>query len=66
MTKLGPGFAAATHPGWLILAGLGLAVLALGVVTTTPRALASAAALEDRLEEGEPSAAQTLQPAQPT
>jgi hypothetical protein len=41
---------AATHPGWLILAGHGLAVLVLGVVTTTPGALASAAALEDRLE----------------
>ena len=47
---LGPSFAAATHPGWLILAGLGLAVLLLGLVTTTPRALASAAALEEVLE----------------
>ncbi|HWH20703.1 MAG TPA: hypothetical protein VN671_09220, partial [Solirubrobacterales bacterium] len=61
-TKLGPEFAAATHPGWLILAGLGVAVLVLGVVTTTPRALASAAALEGRLEEGEPGAVPSAQP----
>ncbi len=53
-TKLGPEFAAATHPGWLILAGLGVAVLVIGLVTTTTRALASAAALEGRLEEGSP------------
>jgi EmrB/QacA subfamily drug resistance transporter len=61
-TRLGPEFAAATHPGWLILAGLGLAVLVLGVVTTTPRALASAAALEGRLEEGEPGAVPSAPP----
>ncbi|HEY0279251.1 MAG TPA: MFS transporter [Solirubrobacterales bacterium] len=54
---LGPSFAAATHPGWLILAGLGVAVLVLGLVTTTPRALASAAALEGVLENDAPGRA---------
>ena len=32
---IGPSFAAATHAGWWICAGLGLACLVLGVLTTT-------------------------------
>jgi MFS family permease len=32
---IGTGFAAASHPGWWIIAGLGLVVLVLGIVTTT-------------------------------
>src|SRR5205085_8433851 len=31
---IGKGFAAATHPGWWIIAGLGLMILVLGVATT--------------------------------
>jgi hypothetical protein len=33
---IGPGFAAATHPGWWVIAVLGAAVLVVGFVTTTP------------------------------
>jgi EmrB/QacA subfamily drug resistance transporter len=33
---LGAGFAAATHPGWWVAAVLGAAILALGLLTTTP------------------------------
>jgi EmrB/QacA subfamily drug resistance transporter len=40
---LGPGFAAATHPGWWVVAVLGAVVLALGLITTTPWAEATAA-----------------------
>jgi EmrB/QacA subfamily drug resistance transporter len=40
---LGEGFARATHPAWWIIAVLGLAVLALGVLTTTPWAHRTAA-----------------------
>jgi Na+/melibiose symporter-like transporter len=36
------GFATASHAGWLIVAGCGLIVLILGVLTTTRRARASA------------------------
>jgi hypothetical protein len=39
--NLGPSFAADTHAGWLILAGLGFVVLVLGVLSTTPRALST-------------------------
>jgi EmrB/QacA subfamily drug resistance transporter len=45
-TALGPGFAADTHAGWLILAGLGFAVLVLGAATTTRRAMATALTME--------------------
>jgi EmrB/QacA subfamily drug resistance transporter len=31
---IGKGFAAATHPGWWIIAGLGVLILVLGVLTT--------------------------------
>ncbi|MCW3063616.1 MAG: transporter [Solirubrobacterales bacterium] len=33
---LGPSFAEASHPAWWLLAGLGLAVLALGAISTSP------------------------------
>ncbi|MCP2310644.1 EmrB/QacA subfamily drug resistance transporter [Kitasatospora paracochleata] len=39
----GGGFAAATHAGWWIVTGLGLTVLVLGFLTTTPWATATAA-----------------------
>jgi EmrB/QacA subfamily drug resistance transporter len=32
--RIGPGFAAATHPAWWIVVGLGVAMLVLGVLTT--------------------------------
>ena len=48
---LGPGFAAATHPGWWILVGLGLVVLVLGLLTTTRWAYTTARTTADRLSE---------------
>ena len=48
---LGPGFAAATHPGWWILAGLGLIVLVLGLLTTTRWANTTARTTADRFRE---------------
>jgi EmrB/QacA subfamily drug resistance transporter len=42
---LGPSFAAATHPAWWIIIGLGAAVVVLGLVTTTQRALGTAEAV---------------------
>jgi EmrB/QacA subfamily drug resistance transporter len=47
---LGPGFAQATRPGWWIVASLGLAVSALGYVTTTGWAHATARRAAERLE----------------
>ncbi|MEU8133441.1 MFS transporter [Streptodolium elevatio] len=40
---VGNGLAAATHTGWWIVTGCGVAVLLLGIITTGPRARASAA-----------------------
>jgi len=53
---LGPGFAAATHPGWWILVGLGLVVLVLGLLTTTRWAYTTARTTADRLSEPTPGA----------
>jgi EmrB/QacA subfamily drug resistance transporter len=50
---IGPGFAAATRPGWWIVAALGLAVAALGYLTTTPWAQATARRTAERLSEPE-------------
>jgi EmrB/QacA subfamily drug resistance transporter len=41
------GFAAAGHPGWWILAASGLVIAAIGLVTTTRRATATAARVAD-------------------
>jgi EmrB/QacA subfamily drug resistance transporter len=46
---IGPGFAAATRPGWWIVAALGLAVAALGYVTTTGWAQETARRTAERL-----------------
>jgi EmrB/QacA subfamily drug resistance transporter len=59
------GFDTASRPGWWIMAGAGLAVLALGLVTTTPRAAASAEHTAELFDEaspsrGDPSPAQSL------
>ena len=48
---IGRGFAYATHPAWWIVAALGLAVAALGYLTTTGWARATARRTAERLEE---------------
>jgi MFS family permease len=40
---IGPGFAAATHPAWLVIAALGVAMFVVGALTTTRWARATAA-----------------------
>jgi hypothetical protein len=40
---IGAGFAASTHPAWWLMTAFGVAVLALGAITTTERATARAA-----------------------
>jgi MFS family permease len=52
---LGPGFATATHPGWWILAGLGLIVLVVGLLSTTRWANTTARMTADRLREPLPA-----------
>jgi EmrB/QacA subfamily drug resistance transporter len=47
----GRRFAHATHPGWWILASLGLAVVALGYLTTTRWAQATARRTAERLQQ---------------
>jgi hypothetical protein len=34
-SKIGPGFAAATHPAWWVIVGFGAVILLLGLVTTS-------------------------------
>jgi EmrB/QacA subfamily drug resistance transporter len=53
---LGKGFAAATHPGWWIIVGFGVAVLVIGLVTTTRWAYETARATAERFREGAPPA----------
>jgi hypothetical protein len=48
---LGPGFAAATHPGWWIIVGLGVTVAVLGLLTTTSWAEKTARETAERLTE---------------
>ncbi len=50
---LGPGFAAATHAGWWICAGLGLMCLVLGVLTTTRWAENTARETAERFRESD-------------
>jgi EmrB/QacA subfamily drug resistance transporter len=45
------GLATASHPGWWIVAGCGLLIVALGILTTTPWALGTATATAARLRE---------------
>jgi MFS family permease len=52
---VGPGFAAATHVGWWICAGLGLLSLVLGVLTTTRWADRTARETVERFREAEPA-----------
>jgi EmrB/QacA subfamily drug resistance transporter len=51
---VGPSFAAATHVGWWICAGLGLLCLVLGVLTTTRWAESTARETAERFRESEP------------
>jgi EmrB/QacA subfamily drug resistance transporter len=48
---LGPGFAAASHPGWWIVAGCGVVVLVLGLLSTTTWADETASQTAERLRE---------------
>jgi EmrB/QacA subfamily drug resistance transporter len=50
--SLGRGFASATHPGWWIIAGLGLAILMLGALTTSAWAYSTARTTATRLAPG--------------
>jgi EmrB/QacA subfamily drug resistance transporter len=50
--SIGKDFAAATHPAWWILAGLGAAILVLGVLTTTAWARGTARETAERFREG--------------
>jgi hypothetical protein len=54
---LGPGFVHAARPGWWIIAGCGLVVAGLGVLTTGAWAGRTAAAVADRLAAPEPAPA---------
>jgi EmrB/QacA subfamily drug resistance transporter len=59
-SRLGAGLAADSHPAWLVVAGCGLAVAGLGVVTTGPAARRSAARTAAELD---PAAAPVRAPA---
>jgi hypothetical protein len=50
---LGPAFASATHVSWWITVGLGLVILALALVTTSPWAQRTAQRTAERFREGE-------------
>jgi EmrB/QacA subfamily drug resistance transporter len=54
---LGPGFVHAARPGWWIIAGCGLVVAALGVLTTGTWAGRTAAAVAERFAAPEPAPA---------
>jgi len=49
---IGPSFAAATHAGWWVIAGLGVICLAVGVLTTTAWARDTARRTAERFREG--------------
>jgi EmrB/QacA subfamily drug resistance transporter len=50
--RLGPGFAVATHPAWWTVAGLGLLILALAILTTSDWAKDTALRTAARFREG--------------
>ena len=43
------GFTSASHTGWWIIVGCGVAVLVLGILTTSRRAKATAVAVRERV-----------------
>ncbi len=57
---VGPGFIAASQTGWWIVTGCGLAALALGFISTTAWANASARRAADELGGGEEDAVEVL------
>jgi EmrB/QacA subfamily drug resistance transporter len=61
---VGPGFVAASHIGWWIVAGCGLASLLLGFISTTGWANASARRTADELGGGDVPEALDVQPAE--
>jgi EmrB/QacA subfamily drug resistance transporter len=61
----GAPFAHATHPGWWLIAGLGVIMLGVGAVTTTARGHATAAATADRFKDGAPDRATDEIPDEP-
>jgi hypothetical protein len=62
---IGPGFAAATHAGWWICAGLGAVCLILGVLTTTRWAEETARHTAELFRDEEPVNAVDTDPAHP-
>jgi hypothetical protein len=48
VAAIGPSFAAASHPGWWIITGLGCAVFVIGLASTTRRALDTARVSAER------------------
>jgi EmrB/QacA subfamily drug resistance transporter len=56
---IGPGFAAATHPAWWVCAGLGVIILALGLLTTTAWAERTARDTAEHLRDDEPRPARS-------
>jgi EmrB/QacA subfamily drug resistance transporter len=60
--RIGPGFADVTRPGWWIVAALGLAVAALGYLTTTGWAQDTARRTAERLEEAGPERSRATRP----
>ncbi|HYB31661.1 MAG TPA: MFS transporter [Solirubrobacteraceae bacterium] len=56
---IGPSFAAATHAGWWICAGLGVLCLVLGVLTTTAWAEETARQTADLFSDEEPQSAES-------
>jgi EmrB/QacA subfamily drug resistance transporter len=61
---VGPGFVAASHTGWWIVAGCGLASLLLGLLSTTGWANASARRAAEELGGGDVPEALDVQPAE--
>src|SRR4029077_4184945 len=60
---IGPGFVAASHTCWWIIAGCGLAALLLGFISTTGWANASARRASDELGGGDAGGALEVEPA---
>jgi predicted MFS family arabinose efflux permease len=54
VAAIGPGFAGASHAAWWVITALGVAVLALGLTTTTQWAQRTARATADRTAHREP------------
>ncbi len=52
---IGPSFAAATHPGWWVCAGLGMVCLVVGILTTSAWANETARRTAERFRERETS-----------